>query len=60
MSKIIEMLGFKVNKFNEWLRKNDKAPLDAQVKSPSEAHAPALLKELGSSGRPRQHLRLVK
>ena len=60
MSKVIEMLRFKVNNFNEWLRKNDKAPIDAQVKGPSEAHTPVLLKEPGSSGTPRQHLRLVK
>jgi hypothetical protein len=60
MMKVIDMLGFKINKFNKWLRKNDKAQIDTQVKRPLEAHAPGLLKEPGSSGRPRPHLRLVK
>ncbi|MEO9061493.1 MAG: hypothetical protein ABI270_05565 [Nitrosospira sp.] len=60
MMKVIDILGFKVNNFNKWLRKNDKGQIDTQVKSPLEAHALDLLKEPGSSDRPRPHLRLVK
>ena len=45
MIKVIDMLGFKVNKFNEWLRKSGKAHIDTRVKSTSETSVPALLKE---------------
>jgi hypothetical protein len=44
MIKVIDMLGFKVNKFNEWLRKSGKAQIDTRVKSASETSVPALLK----------------
>jgi hypothetical protein len=60
MIKVIDMLGFKVNKFNEWLRKSGKAQIDTRVKSASETSVPALLKEPRGSGKSRQHLRIVK
>ena len=44
MIKVIDMLGFKVNKFNEWLRKMARRQIDTRVKSASETGVPALLK----------------
>lgn len=60
MKKVIDMLGFKVNKFNEWLRKNGKAQIDTTVKNAADPGVPALLKEPSGSRKSRQHLRVVK
>ena len=60
MKKVIDMLGFKVNKINEWLRNNGKAQIHTRVKSASETGVPALLKEPSGASKSRQHLRVVK
>jgi len=60
MKKVIDMLGFKVNKSSGWLRKTGKPQIYIQVKSASETGAPALLKNPSDSNKSRQHLRVVK
>lgn len=57
MKKVINMLGFKINKFNDWLRKNGKAQIGTKAQN---ASGPALLKEPSGSGTSRQHLRVIK
>jgi hypothetical protein len=60
MKKVVDMLRFKVDKFNEWLRKNGNAPIHIKVKSASKTSVAALLKEPSTSRKSRQHLRVVK
>ncbi|MEO6823701.1 MAG: hypothetical protein ABI167_03060 [Nitrosospira sp.] len=57
MKKVINMLGFKVNKFNDWLRKNGKAEIDTKAQN---ASGQVLLKEPSGSSKSRQHLRVIK
>ena len=59
MIKVIDMLGFKVNKIREQLRKNSEPQTPVSVKNAMEP-VPALLKEPRGSGKSRQHLRIVK
>jgi hypothetical protein len=60
MKNVISILGFKVNKFNDWLRKNGKGRIHSKVKGVSEPTVAALPKEVSASRKSRQHLRLVK
>ena len=57
MKKVINMLGFKINEFDDWLRKNGKAQIGTKAQN---APGPALLKEPSGSGTSRQHLRVIK
>jgi hypothetical protein len=59
MIKIIDILGFKVNRIREQLRKNSEPQTPVSVKNAMEA-VPALLKEPRGSSKSRQHLRVVK
>ena len=57
MKKVINLLGFKIIKFHDWLRKNGKAQIDTKAQY---ASAPALLKDPSGSGTSPQHLRVIK
>ena len=59
MIKIIDILGFKVNKIRKQLGKNGEPKTPVSVKNAMEA-VPALLKEPRGSSKSRQHLRVVK
>jgi hypothetical protein len=58
MKKVIDMLGFKVNKFNEWLQKKNMKQIRGATGT--KADVSALLKAPSDSSKSRRHLRVVK